>query len=180
MSRESTTTGFTISLLAAVLLAGCASAPEPVTATRKADTRVSLPANRPAAKAPQVTNASPSLRAATIAAGQVGKPYRYGGATPAGFDCSGLVHYAYGRVGVATPRTTSALWRSLQPIQKSSLAVGDVLFFDIEGKVAHVGVYLGQGRFVHAPSSGRNVTFANLDSGYYRQAFVRAGRIQTR
>lgn len=115
-------------------------------------------------------------RAAVIAARQVGVPYRYGGDGTDGFDCSGLVHYAYARAGKAVPRTTGDLWRRTRPVQEPELEVGDILFFDIEGKMSHVGLYLGSGRFVHAPSSGREVTVADLGSGYYRNAFIRGGR----
>ncbi|MEX0976371.1 MAG: C40 family peptidase [Woeseia sp.] len=107
---------------------------------------------------------------------QVGVPYRYGGNSAAGFDCSGLVQYAYASAGKKLPRTTSDLWRQTQPVAGHQLEVGDVLFFNIEGKVSHVGLYLGSGRFVHAPASGREVTIAELDSAYYRSAFIRGGR----
>ena len=115
-------------------------------------------------------------QAAITAAGQVGVPYRYGGTTREGFDCSGLVYFAYSKAGVRLPRTTGALWRSLEPVALRDLQVGDVLFFDIEGKVSHVGLYLGERRFVHAPSSGREVSIASLDSGYYQRALIRGGR----
>jgi cell wall-associated NlpC family hydrolase len=107
---------------------------------------------------------------------QVGVPYRYGGNTTGGFDCSGLVQYAYASAGKRLPRTTADLWRHTHPVPGEDLEVGDVLFFDIEGKVAHVGLYLGQRRFVHAPASGREVTIEDLDSAFYRQAFIRGGR----
>ncbi|HEX2139300.1 MAG TPA: C40 family peptidase [Woeseiaceae bacterium] len=115
-------------------------------------------------------------RAAAIAVRQVGVPYRYGGRSTDGFDCSGLVNFAYARAGKIVPRTTLQLWRQLHPVDTGDLRVGDVLFFDIEGKVSHVGLYLGRGRFVHAPSSGREVTVALLDAPYYRHAFIRGGR----
>ena len=115
-------------------------------------------------------------QAAVIAVRQLGVPYRYGGSTSKGFDCSGLVQYAYSQAGKSIPRTTAAQWQSLQPVAASNLRVGDVLFFNIEGKVSHVGLYLGSRRFVHAPSSGREVTIAELDSAYYRRVFVRGGR----
>ena len=117
-------------------------------------------------------------RAAAIAVEQVGTPYRYGGSDRSGFDCSGLVFFAYGKAGARTPRTTGALWRSLAPVDEGALEVGDILFFDIAGKVSHVGLYLGDGRFVHAPSSGRTVVVADLDQPFYRQAFIRGGRLQ--
>ena len=111
-----------------------------------------------------------------IAVGQVGVPYRYGGRSRDGFDCSGLVNYAYAKAGMTVPRTTRGLWRELRPVAWEDLEVGDVLFFDIAGKASHVGLYIGRGRFVHAPSTGREVTIADLDSAYYRRAFMRGGR----
>ncbi|MGB5245173.1 MAG: C40 family peptidase [Woeseia sp.] len=107
---------------------------------------------------------------------QVGTPYRYGGADEDGFDCSGLVYYSYLQVGKNVPRTTRSLWNSLQRIPTSELRAGDVLFFRIEGKVSHVGMYLGSRRFVHAPQSGRHVSVARLDAPFYQQAFIGAGR----
>lgn len=115
-------------------------------------------------------------QAAVVAVRQLGVPYRYGGDGKNGFDCSGLVHYAYSKAGKAIPRTTSAQWRKLQPVAASNLQVGDVLFFNIGGKVGHVGLYLGSRRFVHAPSTGREVTIEELDSAFYRMAFIRGGR----
>lgn len=108
---------------------------------------------------------------------QVGRPYLYGGKSPAGFDCSGLVHFAYGHVGVSTPRTTQGLWRELPKLDRSSLRPGDVLFFNIDGKPSHVGLYLGDGEFVHAPSTGRTVSVAELSNPYYNKTFIRAGRV---
>ena len=115
-------------------------------------------------------------RAVAIALQQVGVPYRYGGSTPSGFDCSGLVYYSYSRVGQALPRTTASLWSGLQPVSKQDIRTGDVLFFRISGKMSHVGLYLGNDQFVHAPSSGKVVTVGSLRSGYYSNALVRAGR----
>lgn len=116
-------------------------------------------------------------QAAVVAVRQVGVPYRYGGSSSAdGFDCSGLVYFAYSRAGKTVPRTTTGLWRQLRPVAADDLRAGDVLFFDIEGKASHVGLYIGSRRFVHAPSSGREVTIGDLDSAFYRQAFVRGGR----
>ena len=115
-------------------------------------------------------------RAAAVALQQVGVPYRYGGSTPSGFDCSGLVHYSYANAGKSVPRTTAALWNDLTPVQNRNMRVGDLLFFSISGKMSHVGMYLGGGRFVHAPSSGKVVSVESLGSDFYRQAFIRAGR----
>lgn len=115
-------------------------------------------------------------KAAAVAVDQVGVPYRYGGSNPSGFDCSGLVQYSYSRVGKQLPRTTGQLWTSTRSVGRHELRTGDLLFFRIDGKMSHVGLYLGGQRFVHAPSSGRKVSVASLDSPFYDAAFTRAGR----
>jgi murein DD-endopeptidase len=115
-------------------------------------------------------------QAAAVALQQIGVPYRYGGSTPNGFDCSGLIYYSYSRAGKNVPRTTGALWSDIQPVAKSRMQVGDVLFFRIEGKMSHVGMYIGDNQFVHAPSSGKIVTIGSLRTDFYRKAFIRAGR----
>jgi cell wall-associated NlpC family hydrolase len=115
-------------------------------------------------------------KAASVALGQVGVPYRYGGSSPRGFDCSGLVQYSYASAGISIPRTTSGQWARMSPVSNGDMRTGDLLFFRIDGKMSHVGLYLGDGRFVHAPSSGRTVSIESLDSRYYSKAFIRAGR----
>ena len=135
----------------------------------------------PQASAPAVyggeRRAATGERAASIALEQVGVPYRYGGTGPGGFDCSGLVHYAYGRIGVSVPRTTGQLWSAAATVRGDEMQVGDLLFFSIEGKMSHVGMYVGDGRFVHAPQSGRSVSVASLKAPFYKTALLRAGRI---
>ncbi|MBT8090210.1 MAG: C40 family peptidase [Gammaproteobacteria bacterium] len=121
---------------------------------------------------------SVGAKAAAIAVDQVGVPYRYGGSSPRGFDCSGLVQYSYSRAGKQVPRTTGQLWSSTAAVGRHELRIGDVLFFRIAGKISHVGLYLGGRRFVHAPSSGRTVAVASLDSPFYKDTFLRAGRPQ--
>lgn len=116
-------------------------------------------------------------RAAAIALNQVGVPYRYGGNSPRGFDCSGLVQYSYRNAGVNIPRTTGQLWNAAQTVNRSDLRAGDLLFFSVDGKMSHVGMYLGDGDFVHAPKSGRTVSVTSLDSPFYKAALVRAGRV---
>ena len=120
---------------------------------------------------------SPGERAAAAALDQVGTRYRYGGNGPQGFDCSGLVQYAYSQAGVVVPRTTGQLWAAAADVDRDDLRAGDLLFFKIEGKMSHVGMYLGERRFVHAPQSGRRVSVASLDAPFYRQALLRAGRV---
>ncbi|MGI9247709.1 MAG: C40 family peptidase [Woeseiaceae bacterium] len=131
----------------------------------------------PGATAGQVTDRmSLGEKAAAVAIDQLGVPYRYGGSTPSGFDCSGLVQYSYSLAGKHVPRTTGQLWSSTKVVGRHELRTGDLLFFNIEGKMSHVGLYLDGQRFVHAPSSGRTVSVASLDSPFYETAFVRAGR----
>ena len=108
----------------------------------------------------------------------VGKPYRFGGATPAGFDCSGLVQYSYKQAGVSLPRATDEQLRRSQPLRGAHLRRGDLLFFDQEGKKkSHVGIYLGDGQFVHAPSSGKTVRTDRLDSAYWKKHLAEVRRI---
>jgi cell wall-associated NlpC family hydrolase len=122
------------------------------------------------------SDAAPAAKAAAIALQQVGVPYRYGGRSPGGFDCSGLVFFAYQAVGKRLPRTTGQLWSELPPVSRQDLRIGDVLFFKVGGKMSHVGMYLGEDRFVHAPSTGRTVSVASLNSPFYDAALLRAGR----
>jgi cell wall-associated NlpC family hydrolase len=130
-------------------------------------------AARPAAE----VRATAGDRAAAIALQQVGVPYRYGGNSPRGFDCSGLVQYAYQEAGLSVPRTTGQLWSATKPVDARELRAGDLLFFSIDGKMSHVGMYVGGKRFVHSPQSGRNVSVASLEQPFYRSALLRAGRL---
>jgi len=115
--------------------------------------------------------------AVAVARDLVGAPYRYGGATPDGFDCSGLVYYAYAKAGIRVPRTSTEQYRRALPVRVAELRAGDLLFFRLyPPKVSHVGIYAGEGRFIHAPSRGKRVTTANLASPYWRERLVGAGR----
>ena len=123
---------------------------------------------------PAAQKAKPTLgeRAAKVALRAVGVPYRWGGSSPSGgFDCSGLVYWAYGRNGVSLPHSSYALYGLGRPVRRSALKAGDVLFFSGLG---HVGLYIGRGRMVHAPQSGRTVEVVALRGSYYgRLAGVR-------
>jgi cell wall-associated NlpC family hydrolase len=114
-------------------------------------------------------------RAATIALDAVGVPYRWGGSSPAsGFDCSGLVYWAYGRLGVDLPHSSYALHDLGRRVARSRMEPGDVLFFSGLG---HVGLYLGEGRMVHAPQSGRSVEVVTLRRSHYGGRLVAARRV---
>lgn len=117
-------------------------------------------------------------RVADTALTQLGRPYRYGGSTPEGFDCSGLVRFAYLAQGITVPRTTGEQFRAAQAVKIGKLTPGDLLFFRIDGKtVSHVAIYAGDGRFVHAPQTGKPVETRAMDDPWYRDRLVRAGRL---
>ena len=115
------------------------------------------------------------------AIGLVGTPYRYGGNDPeGGFDCSGLVQFVFGdTVGIRLPRSTRDLVAMDVPrVDREHLQPGDLVFFNPEGGGAsHIGIYVGEGRFVHAPSSGGTVRLDQLDSQYWRSAWAGGRRI---
>jgi len=118
-------------------------------------------------------------RAAANAASMVGKPYHFGGNSPQqGFDCSGLVQWSYAREGVRLPHGTEHLRRTSKSISLGSARRGDLLFFTQLGKgSSHVAIYLGDDRFVHAPSTGKKVYVANLNDPYWKKHFDEARRL---
>jgi peptidoglycan DL-endopeptidase CwlO len=108
-----------------------------------------------------------------VAMSYLGTPYVWGGGAPGGFDCSGLVSYAYSRVGVSLPHSSYALWNVGVPVSRDQLEPGDLVFFDGLG---HVGIYAGGGTFIHAPHTGTVVQISSLDSSY-GSSYVGARRI---
>jgi cell wall-associated NlpC family hydrolase len=118
-----------------------------------------------------------AVRAAEIARGMIGTPYRWGGANPEGFDCSGLVFYAYTSTGIDVPRTSVDQFRAATGIPLRDAGPGDLVFFREAWTVSHVGIYLGEGRFVHAPDEGQAVKVSSIEEDYYRARFAGAGRI---
>jgi murein DD-endopeptidase len=115
---------------------------------------------------------------AAVAASLIGTPYHFGGADAAGFDCSGLALYVHQRVGLAIPRTAAAQLRASRPVPLAELAPGDLVFFRIRARhgVDHVGIYAGDGRFIHAPRAGQSVAYADLTQGFYARRLRSAGR----
>lgn len=112
--------------------------------------------------------------AAEVALRMVGKPYRFGGNTPSrGFDCSGLVHYSYSQTGRNVPRTTHAQRSGSRFVARDRMRRGDLVFFNQEGKwSSHVGIYIGDNRFVHAPSSGKKVRVDKITDPYWQRSLV--------
>lgn len=114
-------------------------------------------------------------RAAKIALEAVGIPYRWGGESPtSGFDCSGLVRWAYGRVGIDVPHSSYAIWNTGRRVSRTQMKAGDVLVFSGLG---HVGLYLGRSHMVHAPYSGRTVEVVDLASTSYGSRLAGARRV---
>ena len=115
---------------------------------------------------------------AQLALSMVGVKYRYGGADPTtGFDCSGLVYYTFSSNGHTVPRTSREQFDAARKIPLADAVEGDLVFFRDQAKLSHVGIYLGDGQFVHAPSSGGAVSVANLDTPYYQRHLVDVGRL---
>lgn len=114
-----------------------------------------------------------------MAAAMLGTPYKWGGMHPdEGFDCSGLVHYSYLQAGVELPRTSLQQYKYSRSVRLSNLKPGDLLFFELNQQaVSHVGIYLGNNRFVHAPKTGKDVMITSLDNEFWRQRLVSAGRV---
>jgi len=143
-------------------------------------TRPAAPATiRYAARTPEQLRANPN-DILFRAIGLVGTPYRYGGNTPAGgFDCSGLVGYVFNDVaGIVLPRSSEEISRIEAPsIGRKDLESGDIVLFHGSAHVSHVGIYVGKGRFVHAPNEGGTVRLDELDASYWREHYAGARRI---
>jgi cell wall-associated NlpC family hydrolase len=126
---------------------------------------------------PDSPAASPGAAALLAAQSRIGTPYRYGGSGPEAFDCSGLVAYAYQQAGVTVARTAAQQYALARPVPRAELRPGDLVFFRWSGReVSHVGIYAGDGQFVHAPQSGGQVRMASLDDEWYQERYAGAGR----
>jgi len=137
----------------------------------------------PAATAPLIRESDKASTVAFQALAYLGVPYRAAGLSPqTGFDCSGLVAYVYREgAGMALPRNSFELSRVGQPVERAALRPGDLVFYNTQSRdYSHVGIYLGEDRFIHAPSSGGEVRVENLRADYWIRRYNGARRIIAR
>lgn len=159
-------------LMGLLALVGCGSAPKREATPPTATPRVNH------GQAGVIGNAGQDVL--FLAISLVGTPYRYGGNTPnGGFDCSGLIGYVFSQAAaLSLPRTTRELQAMRgREVRRDALASGDLVFFGARGRVDHAGIYVGEGRFVHAPSSGGTVRLDALDGHYWRDTYLGAKRV---
>src|SRR5262245_48859844 len=152
-----------IPAVAGVLLAGCSSAPP----------RVPTTIAGPAQPTPISTGDEIAMRALAF----LGTPDGWGGGGRAAFDCSGLVRFIHAQLGIPVPRTAAEQFAAATPVRIDALVPGDLLFFRIHGAVSHVAIYAGEGRFIHAPQTGKLVELRLLDDPFYGPKLVSAGRL---
>jgi cell wall-associated NlpC family hydrolase len=133
----------------------------------------------PAAAQPSPPEA-PASELVVLALSLVDAPYRYGGRTPAGFDCSGFVGYVFGEsAGVSLPRRSEDIGRIGNPVGRGELAVGDLVFFNTLGRrYSHVGIYIGEGYFVHAPARGGRVRIERFTDPFWVARYNGARRLE--
>lgn len=159
-----------------VFLAGCVQ--QPVQQAVVVPEKVLVPEPEPVMVEVEI---SPQEEALSQALDQLGARYRYGGKSPeGGFDCSGLVHYAYqNTLSVDLPRSSKAMSRmDLPDVKRADLQPGDLVFFRIGGQISHVGMYKGDGEFLHANRSGGKVRIDKLSDSYWRKHYALAKRVE--
>jgi Cell wall-associated hydrolases (invasion-associated proteins) len=178
-----------LGLLGALVLAGCGSPPR-----RSGDAAAGSapPWQTRTSRTPPLATQPPleldprgREEAVALATLVINTPYTYGGNTPqGGFDCSGLVYYVFSHVAQGSalprrlPRSTAEWAAATQPVDDAALQRGDLVFFNTTGALfSHMGIYVGQAQFVHAPSSGGTVRRDSLEAGYFRTRYVGARRV---
>jgi murein DD-endopeptidase len=155
-----------------VTLAACATTSREVPRSPEA-----APSSAAARSAEAVSQPSAAQLMVDSATSMIGQPYRYGGAAPGGFDCSGLVSYAAENAGVRVPRTAAEQMEIGRSVPRSDLQAGDLVFMHLARKELHVAIALDRQLFVHAPSSGGRVRVDSLLAPPYAQGFIGARRV---
>ena len=163
-------------IAAALLIAACGTAPKPPK-THAARTQT---ARAPAPKTIRISHIGRTAGGQELmlhSLDLVGTPYRWGGSSDTGFDCSGMVQYVYkNAIGVNLPRSSRDMAAASRTISPRELQSGDLVFFNTSGRgISHVGLYLGGGKFLHAPRSGSTVQTESLSTLYYAKRLVKAG-----
>jgi len=159
-----------------IMFSGCSSTPEkPVASSQtSSDTKASAKTY----KRSTPLKYSTGHQIVAIAESLIGSPYRYGGASPKGFDCSGLVYYTHRQLDITVPRTTKQQAHHSPAKNLASAKPGDLLFFRIYGdNVSHVGIYAGNDQFIHAPKSGKYVSYANINEPYWQQRLIKVASL---
>jgi cell wall-associated NlpC family hydrolase len=160
---------FILLLLGLIGLIACTSSPEYSETTSK-------PTQKTTTQKPAKQTVGP--RIADLAKSLIGSPYQYGGETPNGFDCSGLVFYIHKKVGLKPPRTSLQQFKAAKSVPLHKLQNGDLIFFKLTRiQVSHVGIYVGNGRFIHAPQSGKHVKATYVNDRYWKTKIVSGGRL---
>ncbi len=165
-----------LSSIATLVLAGCSGTTAPIVEGSYEPEPVYVESPEMIAEQDK-TLPDPGQEAIHFAQQFIGIPYRYGGSNPSGFDCSGLVQYTYRNLGIRVPRTAAEQYRIARPVSRAELRPGDVIFFRLHWHgVSHVGLYAGNGKFIHAPSTGKHVTYSDLNDPYWSKRIVKVGR----
>jgi cell wall-associated NlpC family hydrolase len=160
----------------AIGLAACAATPPTQGTSGQRQPGPASSASEPA-NYPGIESNNPRTQLVSLAMSMRGQPYRYGGAAPGGFDCSGLVQYAANGAGIHVPRTAREQMRAGVPIARGDLHAGDLVFMNLAHKGLHVGIVIDDQNFVHAPSAGGYVRVDRLSAPLYAKGFLSARRI---
>lgn len=168
MSSDQSKTAIWLILMTVLALTACSGKPAPADKIAGQQLPTAVTTQR----------SSSALAALNVARSLIGTSYRYGGSDPRGFDCSGLVQYCFRQAGISLPRTSSDIFRLSQLVNPQDVQPGDLVFFAITpDKVSHVGIYADDGHFIHAPSSGKGVSYAKLTDPYWRKRLIGVGRL---
>jgi cell wall-associated NlpC family hydrolase len=167
---------FAVAGILTIALAACAATPSS-RGTNGSRQNAASPAASASPDSSEIASPNPRTAMVRLALSMLGQPYRYGGASPGGFDCSGLVQYAANGAGIQVPRTAHEQIRAGTPVARGELRPGDLVFMHLAHKELHVGIVIDDQDFVHAPSKGGYVRIDRLSAPAYEKGFLSARRI---